>query len=181
MKLSSYDLSRKDSAEAAKLLKLIGDFERISDHGVNLLKSAEELREKKIVLTEEAIRELDIIFRASEEILSTTRRAFVENNIDAAYSVEPIEQVIDSLRETLRARHIARLQQGNCSIEAGFVWSDILTNIGRCSDHCSNIAGCVIDMQNENFNLHASLRDFRDNDASFKKKYVEYSTKYSIS
>ncbi|MBR3847815.1 MAG: Na/Pi cotransporter family protein [Oscillospiraceae bacterium] len=181
VKLSSYDLSRKDSAEAAKLLKLIGDFERISDHGVNLLKSAEELREKKIVLTEEALRELDIIFRASEEILSTTRRAFVENNIDAAYSVEPIEQVIDNLKETLRARHILRLQQGECSIEAGFVWSDILTNIGRCSDHCSNIAGCVIDMQKENFNLHASLRDFRDNDASFKKKYVEYSTKYSIS
>ncbi len=180
VKLSSHDLSKKDSAEAAKLLKLIGDFERISDHGVNLLKSAEELREKKILLTDSALAELKVIFAATGEIIDTTRRAFVDNDIEMAHSVEPIEQVIDNLKETLRARHIARLQQGECSIEAGFVWSDILTNIGRCSDHCSNIAGCVADMAKSSFNLHESIRDFRENDDMFKEKYGEYSRKYQL-
>ncbi len=180
VKLSSYDLSKNDSAEAAKLLKLIGDFERISDHGVNLLKSAEELREKQIELTDAAVSELMVIFNATDEILDTTRRAFVENDMNAAHSVEPIEQVIDNLKEILRARHILRLQQGECSIEAGFVWSDILTNIGRCSDHCSNIAGCVTDMATASFNLHESIRAFRDTNGIFKEKYDEYSKKYQI-
>ncbi len=180
VKLSSRELSERDSAEAAKLLKLIGDFERISDHGVNLLKSAEELRDKKIVLTEAAVSELEVIFKATDEILDTTRSAFVDNNITAAHSVEPIEQVIDNLKETLRARHILRLQQGECSIEAGFVWSDILTNIGRCSDHCSNIAGCVTDMAKSSFNLHESIRAFRENDDMFKEKFNKYSEKYQL-
>lgn len=180
VKLSSQKLSATDSAEAAKLLRMIGDFERISDHGVNLLKSAEELREKKIEFTSEAIVELETIFSATKEILSMTRHAFVGNDLDAAQSVEPLEQVIDELREKLRARHIERLQQGECTIDAGFVWSDILTNIGRTSDHCSNVAGCVIDMASSNLNLHETLRAFRDNDVDFRKKYVEYKAKFSI-
>ena len=127
-----------------------------------------------------AVAELDIIFSATGEILDTTRRAFIENDVDAAYSVEPIEQVIDDLKEVLRARHIVRLQQGECSIEAGFVWSDILTNIGRCSDHCSNIAGCVIDMADSSFNLHEEIRAFRNTDGVFKERFEEYSKKYQL-
>lgn len=180
VKLSAQNLSKRDSAEAAKLLKMIGDFERISDHGVNLLKSAEELRSKSMAFTDAAMSELGVIFNAADEILGLTRAAFVENNIDSAYAIEPVEQVIDDIKEILRARHIIRLQQGECSIDAGFVWSDILTNIGRTSDHCSNIAGCVIDMADESFNLHEAIRAFRDNDERFKTKYEEYSLKYKL-
>ncbi len=180
VKLSSCRISAADSAEAAKLLRMIGDFERISDHGVNLLKSAEEMREKKLEFTEAAEAELDIILDATDEILELTHRAFESNDIDAAFSVEPLEQVIDILKEELRARHIARLQQGVCSIEAGFVWSDLLTNLGRTSDHCSNIAACVIDMASNNMNLHESIRTFRNESPDFRAKFNEYSKKYTM-
>ncbi|MBQ8004671.1 MAG: Na/Pi cotransporter family protein [Oscillospiraceae bacterium] len=180
VKLSSRQISAADSAEAAKLLRMIGDFERISDHGVNLLKSAEEMHDKKLDFTDAAEAELDIILDAANEILELTHRAFANNDIDAAFSVEPLEQVIDILKEELRARHIARLQQGECSIDAGFVWSDLLTNLGRTSDHCSNIAACVIDMASNNMNLHESIRTFRNESPEFRAKFNEYSKKYTI-
>ena len=180
VKLSSHQISDRDNAEAAKLLRLIGDFERISDHGVNILKSAEEMRAKDIRFTEAAEAELDVIIEATNEILVLARRAFVENDFSAALSVEPLEQVIDNLREKLRAQHIARLQRGECSIDAGFVWSDLLTNLGRTSDHCSNIAGCVIDMASSHMNLHESIRAFREDNPEFKAKFREYTKKYSI-
>jgi len=180
VKLSGHQISAKDSAEAAKLLRMIGDFERISDHGVNLLKSSEEMLDKKISFTDAAVKELDVILNAVNEILELTGRAFVNNDIDAAISVEPLEQVIDILKEKLRARHIVRLQQGECSIDAGFVWSDILTNIGRTSDHCSNIAGCVIDMASDNMNLHEAIRTFRNESPEFRTKFKEYTEKYMV-
>ncbi len=180
VKLSSRQISASDNAEAAKLLRMIGDFERISDHGVNLLKSAEEMHDKKIQFTEAAEKELDVILGAANEILELTHRAFADNDIDAALSVEPLEQVIDVLKEKLRAQHIGRLQQGECTIDAGFVWADLLTNIGRTSDHCSNIAACVIDMASNNMNLHESIRAFRDESPDFRTKFEEYSKKYTI-
>ena len=180
VKLSSHQISAADSEEAAKLLKIIGDFERISDHSVNILESAEEMREKNIQLTPAAVRELSVICAAVQEITDLAHTAFLHNDLEAAAKVEPLEEVIDDLREKLRSRHIQRLQQGDCTIIAGFIWSDLLTNLERTADHCSNIAGCVIDMASENLNLHESLREMRTTSEEFKESYKNYHEKYSI-
>ncbi|MGN1345181.1 MAG: Na/Pi cotransporter family protein [Eubacteriales bacterium] len=173
-------LTGKDSNEAAKLLHIIGDFERISDHAVNLLESAEEMRNKKIVWSDAASAELNTLTSALREILSLTLDAFLNDNMEAAERVEPLEQVIDKLKETLRARHIERLQRGDCTIEAGFIWSDLLTALERTSDHCSNIAGCVIDIARGNMNLHESLRAVKSGNADFERTYAEYAHKYEL-
>ena len=180
MKLSTRQISEHDSAEATKLLKIIGDFERISDHGVDLIESAEELRAKKLNLSDAAVKELSVISEAIQEILSLTLRAFTDNDLDAANSVEPLEQVIDDLKETMRTRHMIRLQQGGCSIETGFVWSDMLTNLERTSDHCSNIAACIIDVAHNNMNLHQSTREVKTDSEDFRKQFAAYSQKYRI-
>ncbi len=178
VKLSAYQISDRDSAESAKLLKIIGDLERISDYAVNIVKASEELKQKEIAFSAEADAELDNISGAVDEILDYTLKAFKENDIGSARNVEPLEQVIDVLKEKLRSGHIKRLQQGACSIETGFVWSDILTNLARTSDHCSNIAGCIIDAEEENLNLHQSLRAMKSDDPEFKAKYAEFKEKY---
>lgn len=181
VKLSSCPLTEDESAEVASLLHLIGDFERISDHAVNILESAEEIKEKKLVLTEQARAELTVLTTAVDEILTLSKKAFTDHDLKAAMQVEPLEQVIDELKEAMRATHISRLQQGECTIEGGFVWNDLLTNLERISDHCSNIAGCVIDTAERNLNLHESLRNARENDAEYEVMFVHYSEKYSIS
>jgi len=173
-------LSNNDSETVTKLLKMIGDFERISDHGVNLLMSVEEIREKGIILTDGAQEELKVLFAAVDEILDLSLEAFVKNDASIAEKVEPLAQLIDKLKEKLRTRHILRMRQGNCSIEAGFVWSDMLTTLERAAGHCSNIAGCIIDSANHNLNLHESLRDTRTNSADFEKMYLEYKHKYAL-
>ncbi len=180
VKLSTRPVSEEESVEIAKLLKVIGDFERISDHSVNLLCSVEELREKNIEFTPAARAELAVILSAVSEILDLSLECFKHSDLDAATSVEPLEQVIDKLREKLRSRHILRLQQGECTIEAGFIWSDLLTNLARTSDHCSNIAGSIIDVANNNMNMHEALRNARDDDPDFKEKYQAYKEKYVI-
>ena len=180
IKLSSHQVSEHDSSETTKLLRIIGDLERISDHGVNLLESAEEIREKSMEFSTTAVDELKVLISATEEILNLTMTAFMENDIESAHLVEPLEEVIDRLRTKLRNNHVDRLQKGGCTIEAGFVWSDLLTNIERTADHCSNIAGCVIDMAQDNMNLHESLREMRENDEEYKKRYQEYKQKYAI-
>ena len=181
VKLSGCPLTEDESAEVASLLHLIGDFERISDHAVNILESAEEIKEKKLVLTEQARAELTVLTTAVDEILTLSKKAFTDHDLKAAMQVEPLEQVIDELKEAMRATHISRLQQGECTIEGGFVWNDLLTNLERISDHCSNIAGCVIDTAERNLNLHESLRNARENDAEYEVMFVHYSEKYSIS
>lgn len=178
--LSSRQISGQDSAEAAKLLKIIGDFERIADHGVNLLDSAEEMKEKNVDLTAEARSELEVISSAVREILDLALTAFLDDDIQAAEKVEPLEQVIDSLKEKLRTSHIRRMQQGRCSIDVGFIWSDLLTNLERTSDHCSNIAGCVIDISHHNMNIHESLREFKSDNENFRIRFEEYSKKYAL-
>ena len=178
VKLSVNKISDHQSTEAAKLLKIIGDLERISDHAVNIIDSAEEIRDKEITLSDTAIAELKNISNALAEILDLSYMAFVNNNLTAAAMVEPLEQVVDEMKDMMRNGHIVRLQQGLCSIETGFVWSDILTNIERASDHCSNIAGCVIDAEDSNLNLHASLSAFKKESSYFKEQYKVYAKKY---
>ena len=177
VKLSAGQLGDRDSTEAAKLLKCIGDFERIGDHALNLAGSGQEMRSKNLTFSAAAAGELRRISAAVEEILELTLRAFETDDRAVASTVEPLEQVIDRLKERLRTNHILRMQQGNCSVETGFVWSDILTDLERTSDHCSNIAGCVIDAQDRNMNIHASIRASRE-DAGFREVYEDFARRY---
>ena len=180
VKLSALQISESDSAEAGMLLKVIGDFERISDHGVNLLESAEELEQKELRFSSAARKELAVLTDAVREVLELSIDAFVNTDLEAARRVEPLEQVIDHLKEEMRTRHIVRLQQGSCGIGNGFVWSDLLTSLERTADHCSNIAGCVIDLANHDMNTHESLRLLRDSDPNFKAEYSAYAQKYRL-
>ena len=180
VKLSSHQVSEQDSLESAKLLKIIGDFERISDHSVNIIESAEEMKEKKLEFTASAKKEIDVLCSAVTEILELTYKAYAESDLEAANLVEPLEQVIDGLKEKMRTHHILRLQQGDCSIVAGFVWSDLLNNLERTSDHCSNIAGCVIEAANKEMTVHEALRDIRSDSPDYWDKYKNYLQKYSF-
>lgn len=182
VRLSSYAMSEQDRFEANRLLHMIGDFERISDHAVNILESAEEVHEKKLVFSPEAHQELNTMFQAVAEITQLAVEAFREGNMDKAVMVEPLEQVVDDLRDTLKRRHIDRLQCGECTIELGFVLTDLLTNLERISDHCSNIAGCLLEMEaHEDLDIHAYLRKVRDSDGSEYTNYYDYfRNKYSI-
>lgn len=180
VRLSESPMAAEDSLEATKLLKLIGDFERIADHAVNIVEAAEEMREKKFVLSFNAERELTILMDAVREIAQTALEAFLEDDEEKANRVEPLEQVIDQLKEQMRTRHILRLQAGNCTMEAGFVWSDLLTNLERASDHCSNIAGCVIDMKHRNMNLHQSLRAAQTGSSDYARLFAEDCEKYQL-
>lgn len=180
VKLSAKQLSDRDSAEVSKILKAIGDFERISDHAVNVLESAEEFRDKNIELSASAKAEMGILCNAVCEIIDMAYTAFTENDLDMASNIEPLEQVIDGLRDTMRTNHIRRLQKGSCSIEAGFVLSDLLTNLERTADHCSNIAVCIIDANQNNMNIHKSLKEIRKYSPDFKEKHEAYLAKYTM-
>ena len=180
VKLSTQQVSDKDSAEAAMLLKVIGDFERISDHSVNILESAEELREKGLSFSASGKAEMAVLCSAVSEILDLSLAAFLEGDPTAASAVEPLEHVIDRLKEQLRTRHILRLQQGDCTIDAGFVWADLLTNMERTSDHCSNIVGCLLDFSHKDMNMHEALRSLKAGDDGYREKIRAYSEKYSL-
>lgn len=178
IKLSTKQLNENEGAMASMLLKAIGDFERISDHAVNIIESAEEMQEKGIVFSEGAEAEMEALSNATTEIVDMSYLSFINEDAEKATLVEPLEQVIDRMKELLRTRHIDRLRMSECSIEAGFVWSDLLTNMERVSDHCSNIAGCVIDTKQQNMNLHKSLKNFRSDSPVYREKYTEYTKKY---
>ncbi|MBQ9980876.1 MAG: Na/Pi cotransporter family protein [Oscillospiraceae bacterium] len=178
VKLGTQGLNSTDSMESAKLLHMIGDLERISDHAVNILESVEELHEKGLVFTEQARRELDVLLAALNETIDLSVAAYEQNNIQAAMKVEPLKQIVDILKSRLRSHHIMRLQQGECSIEAGFVWSDLLTNLGRVADHCSNIAGCVIEMSQSKLSLHDYSRAVREGSTEYSDTFDDYSKKY---
>ena len=179
IKLGQSKLSDEEGATVSKLLKAIGDYERIADHSVNVLEVAEELKEKGIVFSEDAMREIKAMIDATDEIITLSRDAFLTNNVELAYHIEPLEQVIDELKEKLRNSHITRLKNGVCSVEAGFVWGDLITNLERASDHCSNIAACVIDAAHNNMNLHQSVREIKER-TDFTSLYAAYAEKYSI-
>ncbi len=180
VQLSSRTMSQCESEEATELLKTIGDFERISDHAVNVLESAEELREKGLAFSGTAQEEYGVLAGAVREILHLAINAFAAGDSAAAAQVEPLKEVIDKLKEQMRTRHILRMQRGACSIEAGFVWSDLLTDLERISDHCSNIAGCVLDAAQHNLNLHETLRTVRREDADFRTRLAADAEKYRL-
>ena len=175
VKLSAQQIGDAYSTEAAGLLKLIGDLERIGDHALNLAESAEEMRRKKLTLTSEAQQELENLCHAVGRILDLSYRAFADGDLDAASAVEPLEEIIDVLKERYRSSHIRRMQRGMCSIDAGFVWSDILTNLERTSDHCANIAGCVTEGKKHLLHTHGSENQdglYQDHYNIFAKEYL---------
>ncbi len=180
VKLSSLQISEADSSEAAMLLKALNDFERIGDHALNLIEAAEELHAKNLSFSGTAKHELTVLTSAVNEIVSLSFQAFREQDLEKAYQVEPLEQVIDDLKEKLRVHHILRLQQGSCSIESGFVWSDLLTALERVGDHCSNIAGCVVDMSHHDMNTHEALRSARLENENFGEQYKAFAAKFSL-
>ena len=180
VKLSACKLGQAQSEEAAGLLKSIGDLERISDHAVNVLESAEELRQKKLSFSPAAQAELAVLSSAVRKILTLTEESFETADVAKAAQVEPLEQVIDLLKEQMRTRHILRMQQGACGIETGFVWSDLLTDLERTSDHCSNIAGCTIDTAQHNLNLHETLQAIKLGDEGFHRTMHNYAMEYKL-
>lgn len=181
VKLSSRSLSFADSRDISKLLHSIGDFERISDHAVNILDAAEEIYDKKISFSDEARQELQVIISAVMEILDLAVNAFIRDDVKSANQVEPLEQVVDDLKNELKRRHIQRLQRGGCTIELGFVFSDLLTNFERVSDHCSNIAVCVIELSHDSFDTHEYLHGVKSGgNKEFIEKYNAYREKYFL-
>ncbi len=182
VKISSKDLSDADSKEVSKQLHTIGDFERIGDHAVNMVRTADEVFNKNIVFSEEARRELSVISSAVTEILTITTKAFEDNDLELAGCVEPLEQVIDSLIAECKTNHVRRLRYGTCTIELGFVLSDLLTNFSRVSDHCSNIAVALIEVAQNAFDTHEYLGEIKSMDNPvFKRKFDEYLEKYKLS
>lgn len=179
LKLGAEPLSDENSEEVTELLKLIGDFERIGDHAVNVIESAEELHEKQLEFSRSAKYELSVMSSAVCEVLDLAVKAFADNDAQAAKAVEPLEQVVDDLKNELRTRHILRMKKGECSIEAGFVWSDLLTDLERASDHCSNIALCVLDMKKHTLSAHETQHE-REDVPEFSDQYRRYSEKYAL-
>ena len=180
VKLTSTQLGENESAKATEYMKVIGDYERIADHAVNILESAEELVQKGIVFSDQAQKEYNLISDAVEDILDLSHTAFKDTDLKAARKTEPLEQIVDELKETLRTRHILRLQKGECSVDAGFVWSDLLTNLERVADHCSNISGCVLDTAGHTMNIHQNQRLLRNSGEDFGQELQELMVKYKI-
>ena len=180
LKLTSRHLGDEESVKATEYLKLIGDYERIADHAVNILESAEEIVNKNVEFSDDAVDEYRTICAAVTEILNLSFSAFSEEDIEAARKTEPLEEVIDMLKEDLRTRHFLRLQRGECSVAAGFVWSDLLTNLERVSDHCSNISGCVLDSVGSTMNIHENQRVLKNTNEEYKQEYIFFQHKYRL-
>lgn len=180
VKIASRDLSADDSETVTLLLQSIGDFERISDHAVNVSESALELYEKNISFSGDAYEELKILANAVSEIVTMTAQAFVKRDVEYAKCVEPLEEVVDNLCREMRNRHIVRLQQGDCTIETGFVYTDLLTGIERVSDHCSNLAISIIQYDSEDGISHEYAHEIKMKGKLYKNKYSEYSSKYAL-
>ncbi|MDD4543282.1 MAG: Na/Pi cotransporter family protein [Clostridia bacterium] len=181
VKLSGRELNDRDSKEISKILHSISDFERISDHACNILEVAKELYDKNITFSPQANQELKVMADAVEEILVLSMDAFINNDFEKAYKVEPLEQVIDELKLILKAHHIERLQGGNCTIELGFILSDLISNYERVSDHCSNLAVLTIQISEGAFDTHEYLHDVKKTDQErYMHIYNEFSAKYDV-
>lgn len=181
VKLSSKNLTIEESREISKLLHVIGDFERIGDHAVNILKSSKEMQSKKIVFSAQATQEISTISAATEEIVELATTSFVGNDLYLASKVEPLEQVVDSLKDELRNRHVRRLQNGECTINHGFIFSDLITNFERVADHCSNIGVCILRIAEDSFDTHEYLNHIKDgHDDTFENRYNRYKEKYVL-
>lgn len=180
VKISSKPLSDTDSMKVSKMLHAIGDFERLGDHAVQILKVAQELNSKHLQFSEQAQNELKVLTNALDEILELATNAYNNNDIELATKVEPLEQVIDQLVATIKSQHIKRLQAGSCSIELGFILSDLTNNYSRVSDHCSNIAVAVIEISHKTFDTHEYLNKVKYGNTGFNDIYENYSAKYYL-
>lgn len=175
---SKNTLSESESKEVSKMLKIIGDLERIADHAINIGQASRELRDKNLSLSEDAIKEMDNMLNAVKECVDLSLLAFEKDDLSIALKVPPLEEVIDELKAKLRANHIDRVKRRQCSIEAGFIWSDLLTNLERVGDHCNNIATEIIDDLNyDNRYFHKTKRHASD-DEGYDALYRDYSLKY---
>ena len=181
VKLSGRELNHTDSQSVNTLLHTINDLERISDHSVNLLKAGQEIQEKSIHFSHEAIDDLSVLEAAVQDIVNRTVDAFQKNDCYAAGKIEPLEQVVDGLVREVKTRHIARLQAGACTIEYGFVLDDLLTNYERIADHCSNIAVAMIEVSEDRFDTHEYLNHIKNGESpSFEKRYERYRGRYTF-
>ncbi|MBR6741610.1 MAG: Na/Pi cotransporter family protein, partial [Clostridia bacterium] len=181
VRIAENQMSAKDSKVVNELLHCVGDIERISDHALNIAEAAKEVFDKEIEFSEKAKADIKIMASAVEEILELTIKTLVDEDLDFAKYVEPLEQVIDRLKRKIKNGHIYRLRQGNCTMELGFVLSDILNNLERISDHCSNIAVCVIEITNDSFEVHEYLSQIKAGEKTeFSGMYENYKQKYAI-
>ena len=181
VKLSRKQLSDADSKKIQLMLHTVGDIERISDHAVNIVEVAKEIKEKKIVFSKEAQAGIDVMESALKEILNNTLLAFINNDVELAMKIEPLEQVIDKIRDKLKEAHVRRLTNGECTIELGFVFSDLITNFERISDHCSNIAIGIIEINKNTYGVHEYLHELKNSDdVQFNENYQEYKKKYAL-
>ena len=181
MKLTRSELSREENESVSKYLHTLSDFERISDHAMNVCEAAQEINDKKIRFSPDGARELLVLSGAVNEILDLSFSAFIEENIEKAYMVEPLEECIDVLCDEIKLRHVDRLQGGTCSLQSGFVFNDILTNFERVADHCSNVAIAMIELRDDTYDTHdyvISLKELRSH--NFDELYGHFTEKYEI-
>ena len=181
VKLTGQELSSKQNEDASKFLHTISDFERISDHALNIAQTAKEMREKSIVFSDDALRELAVLESALAEIVHITVNAFIRNDLSLASRVEPLEELIDDLCDELKLHHVDRLQKGHCTLLNGFLFNDLLTNYERVADHCSNIAVAMIELESDSFDTHEYLSSIKEMKSdTFARYYEEYSRIYQI-
>ena len=181
LQISEQTLSQKDSREVSQLLHVVGDVERIADHSVNIVKAAKEIRNKNISFSNEAQREISVMSNAVREVLSLAFEALINEDLNIAKKVEPLEQIIDKLNHKIKNNHINRLRQGECTIEMGFILSDILNNFERVADHCSNIAVCLLEIDNNSFQTHEYLNNVKETGANeFFEHYDMYKQRYAL-
>jgi len=179
VQISARKLTDKDSRTLTQMMQSIGDLERISDHAYSIALSAREMYDKRITFSETALNELAVQERALQDLLDMTVQAFIDDDLNLAARVEPLEEVIDGLNDELRVRHVKRLQDGRCTLELGFIYNDVLTGMERIADHCSNIAVCMIELSRESLDHHVFLRTLEDSD-DFHEMVAQYRQNYLL-
>lgn len=180
VQLGQKDMNQKDSRDLSVILHCIGDFERISDHGVNIMESAKELHDKGLKFSDKALAELAVISRAVQDIVKLSYQVFEEQNYKLAKKVEPLEEIIDELNQELKSRHVSRLREGKCTIEQGFILSDVITSLERISDHCSNIAVCIAQIAEGSYETHSYLNAMKSEDNVSFQKTMEETRQYYL-
>ena len=181
MKITAVGLNKSQTVQNSKYLHTVSDFERIADHACGISRAAKEIVEKKIKFSDDARRELAILYSAVKEELDMTVKSFTEDDIDMARQVEPLRITVRMLCAELKRNHITRLQSGNCDAINGFVFNDLLTNLERIVAHCSNVAVAMMEFESDDFNTHQYLKELRDSeDSGIVKDVNYYSEKYSV-
>ncbi|MDD6278982.1 MAG: Na/Pi cotransporter family protein [Oscillospiraceae bacterium] len=177
VRVSKSSITARDSRRVSKMMHMVGNFERISDHAVNLVESAQEMNDKRLDFSDECQNEIAVICEAITENINKAFDAYINDDLPLAHKIEPLEEVVDNISAELKNRHIQRLQNGDCTVELGYIYQDILTNLERISDHCSNIAGCIIEIE-EKTDIHEYLHDMKENDETFRREFRAYTETY---